>query len=155
MYLANSEGGTVEESESGDVKPPSRRQRNEVEVVNRMKAMKDDPHSPLFIFSHGYILFRSKLLTVIVQGFLTVLVLGILLGIGDSLTGIKHITWIHILHFRISLTNLWLIIMTAVIFATDTAFLLSGARYRLRRVVFPIVFVFVLIAPSSLFHWGR
>lgn len=143
------------ESESGDVKPPSRRQRNEVEVVNRMKAMEDDPHSPRFRFSHGYILFKSKLLTVIVQGFLAALFVGIVLGIRDSLTGFKHTTWIHILHFRIPLTSLWLIIMIAAIYATDTAFLLSGARYRVRRMVFPIVFVLVLIAPSSLFHWGR
>ena len=145
----------MDESESGELKRPSKRQRYESEVLSKMRMMRNDPNSRPFSFSHGYILFRSKPLTVIVQSFLAALVVGIVLGIGDSLTGFKHATWIHILHFRISLTNLWFIIVIAAIYATDTAFLLTGARYRVRRVVFPIVFILVLIAPSSLFHWGR
>lgn len=145
----------MEGSESGELKPPSKGERYQTEVLSRMKTMRDDPNSRPVSYSHGTILFRSKPLTVIVQGFLAALFVGIVLGIRDSLTGFKHATWIHILHSRISLTNLWLIIMIAALLATDTAFLLSGVRYSVRRVVSSIVVVLVLVAPSSLFHWGR
>lgn len=145
----------MKESASGELKPPNKWERNQSETLSKWKTMTDDPSSRPFSFSHGYILFRSKLLTVIAQGFLIAVAVGLLLGIGDVIGGYKHTTWIHFLQFRIPLVNLWLIISTAILLATDTAFLLAGARYRNRRTLFTIALVVVLIVPGLLFHWDK
>jgi hypothetical protein len=154
-YLAIFKGGMMGELEPAVVKPQSRQQRNDLEILSKMQMLRDDPKSRSFRFSHGYFLFRSKIFTVIFQGLLVALFMVVYLLVFDAFRSGKHTVWVHILQFRIPATSVWYVTTISSLFVLDTTCLLTGVLGKARRLMFTSIFIILLIAPSVFFHWDR
>ena len=119
-----------------------------------MKTMRDDPKLPPIAFSHGYLLFRSKIFTVAAQGFLMVFVSGVVIVVVQEIAHLKHRNYVNILNLQIPIATLWIVLLFSLLTAFDTAGLLAGVRSGLRQIVLASGMALGLWAPVF-FHWNR
>lgn len=124
------------------------------DVINKLRSLSNDPESRSFGFSHGYLVVKSRSLTVVGNFLFFGLIYSSLIVILTSLIGPAHGPSIHFLHFHISRFAFQWILLIAGSSAMNVAFTLSRLSWPKRLLLDSIFVALIVIVPMVLFHWS-
>lgn len=152
-YIAILLEALMEQAESVEVKKLSRTKQINLDVFNKMHSIRSDPESRAFGFSHGYLVLKSKPLTILGNFLYFGIYASLVYVILSFFMGPTRGPYIHFLHLHVARYPAQFGFYMSGAIALNTAFTLFEFGWR-KRWIYTAIFAFlVLIAPMLLFHW--
>ncbi len=131
-----------------------RRARFDADVLNRTKILQEDPSSPLFRFSHGYVLSRSPILAVLTTSILTALITFFVLMVIDHFEFGAKATDFYFLGFKTYHDTIRGVYVVTSMITVDYVLLLRGVEANKRWLISFFTVVFGATALILFFHWN-